>query len=106
MPWLNCVDKDWLMKEISDSELLYVIDDHSSIGGLGDHIISSLNNFNGDIIKLGLTDFPYCGNPIEVLSAHKLDGESIAKKIALDLNISIGESSNYKNVNYLDNAPQ
>ena len=52
-------------------------------GGLFDHLNAD-KNINGHkqiITCLGLNEFPHCGNPVEVLNAHKLSGGSIAKLI-------------------------
>ena len=39
MPWLNKIDKNWLKKVVADQKKIFVLEDHSAIGGLGDRII-------------------------------------------------------------------
>ena len=105
MPWINCADHNWLNEQINKTKINFILDDHSVVGGLGDHIISS-NQTEKQFKKIGLNTFPKCGNPAEVLKSHKLDGRSIAKTIAsqLDRNIDLGNDFDTKS--YLDNAPQ
>ena len=106
MPWLNCVNPNWLTSEINSYKLVYVMDDHSTIGGLGDHIITKMHDLNVKIIKIGLNDFPSCGNPLEVLKAHQMDGRSIAKLVSRELDKSLDKIHNSESVDYIDNAPQ
>lgn len=85
-PWLNKVDKDWIGHLVEDYNKIFVLEDHSNFGGLGDTILNALVN-NHDLgsrtfTKLGLDEYPECGTPLEVLEYHKLDGKSLAERIA------------------------
>ncbi|MBL52228.1 MAG: 1-deoxy-D-xylulose-5-phosphate synthase [Candidatus Marinimicrobia bacterium] len=106
MPWLNYIDFEWLNNEIGECTIIYVIDDHSEIGGLGDYLISQITNLSVKIVKLGLKSLPKCGSPLEVLKAHKLDGKSIAKLISVELNKSIDDFNDNNNIQYTNEAPQ
>ena len=106
MPWLNCIDSDWLLNELESYEIVYVVDDHSIVGGLGDHIISNIQFTEAKLIKLGIKDFPNCGNPLEVLKSHQLDGQSIANLISIELNKPSISNDKYESIDYIDNAPQ
>jgi len=67
---------------------VYVLEDHSPIGGLGDRILNVLvaarmlgtRRFE----KLGVEGYPACGTPYEVLAHHGLSGASLAERIMKD----------------------
>ena len=42
MPWLNKIDKDWLKKVVTDQKKIFVLEDHSAVGGLGDRLLNVL----------------------------------------------------------------
>ncbi len=85
LPWLNRIDPDWFKQNVTDFETIFVLDNHSQFGGLGDQILNTAQKLDGlrskKYIKLGLEEFPACGTPPEVLAYHKLDGKSIAATI-------------------------
>jgi transketolase len=83
-PWLNRVDVSWLTSLLQDYRRAYVIEDHAATGGLGDRLLSALAavDLSHDMVqKIGITDFPACGTPDQVLRFHGLDGASIAATI-------------------------
>ncbi len=86
MPWLNKVDKEWLAETVNGQKKIYVLEDHSAVGGLADRLLNALNEMDllsgVEFINLGLTDYPECGTPLEVLAYHKLDGKSLAERIS------------------------
>jgi len=86
---------------------IFVLEDHSAVGGLGDKIINELveiREISGrDFINLGLTEYPECGTTWEVLNYHKLDGKSLAQRISGKA--SIEEVDEIKE-NYTEDAPQ
>lgn len=88
MPWLNLVDDQWLKSIVEDCSRVYVMDDHSPIGGLGDFLLNAFVDSHllkdRTFQKLGVQGYPACGTPGEVLRYHGLDGESIAKAIIQD----------------------
>jgi len=80
MPWLNRVDHDWLAQEIAPFDHVFVLEDHAPAGGLGDGLRASLP---GRIVTVfGVEGWPACGTPAEALGFHRLDGASLAKRIA------------------------
>jgi transketolase len=85
MPWLNRVDKKWLSEVIEGCRAIFVLDDHSPYGGLGDYLLSALilcrKLVDGEFHKLGIQGYPACGTPGEALRYHGLDGENLAEKI-------------------------
>lgn len=79
MPWLNRVDPDWLAS-LAGYERLFVLEDHSPVGGLGDALRRALPGRPIDVF--GVEGWPVCGTPAEALRAHELDGASLAERIA------------------------
>jgi transketolase len=85
MPWLNRVDHDWLADTVGGRGTIFVLDNHSPYGGLGDCLLNSLTR-SGTLAgktfkKLAVEDFPACGSPKEVLRYHELDGESLTDRV-------------------------
>jgi transketolase len=107
MPWLNKINKEWLKEIVKDQKKIFVLEDHSAVGGLGDRIINELveiREIDGrDFINLGLTEYPECGTPWEVLNYHKLDGKSLAQRISGKANIEEVDEIKEK---YTEDAPQ
>ena len=97
MPWLNKIDLDWIESINKNFKNIYVLEDHSVIGGLGDRILEAIADvhhiYGKRFHKLGIDDYPECGTPLEVLSFHEIDGLSIAKRISGidDLEIKLEE---------------
>jgi transketolase len=93
MPWLNKIDSNWLKNLVKNYDKIYVLEDHSTYGGLGDRILNSLVESdsinNKSFEKFGLNDYPECGTPLEVLEYHKLDGKSLAQRISGIENIDV-----------------
>ena len=85
MPWLNRIDQSWFEKNTSGFETIFVLDNHSQFGGLGDQVLNAAHNVDGlgskKYIKLAINEYPACGTPPEVLAYHRLDGKSIAATI-------------------------
>ncbi len=91
MPWLNRVDITWFLSEISNIKSVFFLEDHASVGGLGDFLTRKL--IQEDQIKdrkievFGVEGYPACGTPLEVLRYHHLDGVSIASRIKKALQV-------------------
>jgi transketolase len=87
MPWLNRVDASWLKACVASYEMIYVLEDHLPTGGLADSLRRSLDasEEGGRIVRsIAITGYPACGTPAEVLQHHRLDGASIAARIAAE----------------------
>jgi transketolase len=77
LPWLNRFDSYWLDRLRGDR--LFVLEDHSPVGGLGD----ALRRAQGrEVVVFGVEGWPACGTPGEALAAHGLDGASLADRLA------------------------
>lgn len=107
MPWLNKINNDWLVSVAKNYKKIFVLEDHSVIGGLGDRLLNSLsetNLMNGKTFKkFGLNEYPECGTPWEVLAYHRLDAKSLAERISGKLELEADEKIKEK---YTADAPQ
>ena len=85
MPWLNLTDKDWLCAQVESTRAIYTLDDHASVGGLGDRLLDALSELGllktRTLKKFGVTGYPACGTPPEVLKFHGLDAASLAAHV-------------------------
>jgi len=79
MPWLNRFDAGWLADEIAPRDRVFVLEDHASVGGLGDGLRRELDR--GSVRVFGVDGWPACGTPVEALRFHGLDGASLAERI-------------------------
>jgi transketolase len=86
-PWLNRFDADWLAAEIAPFEHVFVLEDHSPVGGLGDGLRAALPAQR--ITVLGVEGWPTCGTPGEALRAHALDGASLATRLAASVGVAV-----------------
>lgn len=84
-PWLNRFNLTWYKETYQDCKHLFVLEDHSTVGGLGDNLVRFIISNDGlhslHIHIIGLEEIPACGTPTEVLKYHGLDGDSIAQSI-------------------------
>ncbi|HEX9253017.1 MAG TPA: transketolase C-terminal domain-containing protein, partial [Ignavibacteriaceae bacterium] len=46
MPWLNKIDSEWLKEIVKNQKRIFVLEDHSAFGGLGDKILNVLVETN------------------------------------------------------------
>ncbi|MDH7487329.1 MAG: transketolase C-terminal domain-containing protein [Anaerolineae bacterium] len=88
MPWLNRVDGHWLAEVVAPFQVLYVLEDHAPVGGLGDHLLNVLVD-NGlmegrRFRKFAVEGYAACGTPPQVLRYHGLDGASLAERMWRD----------------------
>ena len=107
MPWLNKIDNDWLKELVQAQNSIFVLEDHSAIGGLGDRLLNALVETNSiagkEFTNFGLKEYPECGTPLEVLEFHRLDGKSLAQRISGVKNIETADAVKLK---YTADAPQ
>ena len=85
LPSLNYFNKYWLKKVLNKKKKIFILDEHFKTGGFSDIFLSFVNdnnlNKNKTFEKIALDDFPSCGQPNEVLKKHKLDAQSLYRKI-------------------------
>lgn len=90
LPWLNCVDTEWLAKAVENSTAVWSIDNHYWIGGQGDRIVDAIattSNMNTKFHRLALREIPACGTNTEILSRHALDADSIVSEIRKSMTV-------------------
>jgi transketolase len=85
MPWLNRVDTRWMEETVGDCHNIFVVDNHSHYGGLGQCLLNAVMGSEAlrgkRLIKFAITEYPACGTPQEALAYHGLDGERLARRI-------------------------
>jgi transketolase len=86
LPWLNRIDGSWLAETVEPFADVFVVEDHSPVGGLGDAILRELTARDllagRAVTVVGVEGWPACGTPPEALRAHGLDGASLKTRIA------------------------
>ena len=80
LPWLNRFDREWLEELTATSAPLVVVEDHASVGALGDALRRELPG--REVTVCGVEGWPAFGTPPEALRAHGLDAVSLAGRIA------------------------
>jgi len=92
MPWLNQADPVWLESVLDNCSVVFVLEDHAPIGGLGDTLLNVMqaNGMLGPrrFRKLGVRGLPAWGTPSEVLKFHELDGTSVAERLVNELTVT------------------
>ncbi len=83
LPWLNRIDAVWLADTVAPFPDVFVLEDHSPVGALGDAIRRVLDSRR--VTVFGVEGWPACGTPPEALRFHRLAGASIADRIAESL---------------------
>jgi transketolase len=81
LPWLNRIDPAWLGELVEPYDELFVLEDHSPVGALGDALRRELGG--RAVTVFGVEGWPACGTPTEALEFHRLDGASLADRIAV-----------------------
>ena len=81
MPWLNRFDATWFEQAVRTHEPLFVLEDHSPVGGLADALRRE-RSWPHEIVAFGVEGWPACGTPAEALRHHGLDGRSLASRIS------------------------
>jgi transketolase len=86
LPWLNRIDADWLAETVAPFARVFVLEDHAPIGALGDAILRGLARarllHDRVMAVFGVEGWPACGTPPEALRHHRLDGASLAERVA------------------------
>jgi len=92
LPWLRDVDGAWLA-EVAGGAAIFCVDNHYLVGGQGDAVLAALAEQAPEaaarVHKIGVEEVPKSGENNEVLAAHGLDGEGIARKVVAS-RVSVG----------------
>jgi len=85
MPWLNRMDREWMMEQVRPFNHIFVVEDHAPVGGFGDFLLNELVSTGGlgarSFAKFAVEGYPACGTPAEALRFHGLDGGSLADRV-------------------------
>jgi transketolase len=79
------IDADTLRGAAAETELLIVVEDHRTEGGLGDAVLDALagaGSLSGRVIKLAVTDMPGSGAPEELRAWARIDAGAIVGTVA------------------------
>ena len=70
------------LEDVSEHRLIVTVEEHSTIGGLGDAVLSVLANNPVPTLKIGVNDvFGESGPATELVKKYGLDAESIYNKV-------------------------
>ena len=87
-PWLNAVDKDWLLPLLAGLRATVTIDNHYIHGGQGQYLRAEMCGVlpaGHRVVSLGVSEIPVCGRNDEVLRHHNLDAKGIAETVISSL---------------------
>jgi transketolase len=87
LPWLNRFDSDWAIEVLGARDHVFVLEDHSPVGGLGDALRREQEGLS--IAVFGVEGWPACGTPPEALAYHGLDGALLAERIGAALHAEV-----------------
>ena len=100
MPWLNRADPEWLAETIKNCPAIYVLEDHSPVGALGDMLLNKLTETDllatRRFCKFGVEGYPACGTPAEALNFHGLDAASLAARVQKALKSSSNMNAEFQ----------
>jgi transketolase len=84
-PWLNRVDRAWLLEVVSGYRRIFTLDNHYVTGGQGQMLAAALAELSpaglDGVTLFGVEEIPRCGRNEEVLKAHRLDAESLRERV-------------------------
>jgi transketolase len=85
LPWLNRVDRQWLSGIAERYPWIFTLDNHYLHGGQGQLLLAELVELPERPLprarRLGVTRIPLGGGNTEVLRAHHLDAEGLARQV-------------------------
>ena len=85
LPWLNRFDTEWLAELVGPFADVFVLEDHSPVGALGDALRREPALEQRAVTVFGVEGWPVCGTPAEALREHGLDGRTLAERIVRTL---------------------
>lgn len=85
LPWLNCIDQDWMKAQLAKCQLVISIDNHYREGGQGSRIGEILASSVGHkkvYERIAIDSIPSCGTNNEVLEAHNMSEKNVLNIIS------------------------
>ena len=80
---LKPIDRDIICKAVEETNLLFTVEDHSIIGGLGTAVSEVLSDScPARLVRIGLNDeFPESGPPVDLYEKYGLSAGQITKRV-------------------------
>ncbi len=79
---ISPIDKETLIQAARKTGLIITVEDHNSVGGLGDAVLQALaEEKNVRVIKLAVTKTPKSGKPDELFDFEGISATEIVKKV-------------------------
>jgi len=90
MPTLKPIDTDIIVECAKSSDMLFTVEDHSIIGGLGTAVSEVLtDSYPKKVVRIGLNDiFPESAPPTDLYEKYGLSANKIAERV---INESMGK---------------
>ncbi len=90
MPTLKPIDKDIIIECAKSTDMLFTVEDHSIIGGLGTAVSEVLtDSYPKKVVRIGLNDiFPESAPPTDLYEKYGLSAYQIAERV---INESMGK---------------
>lgn len=88
LPWLNHIDEKWLVDTIGNTEFVFCVENHSTVGGQSEEIMRILSSSalgNIKFCSIGIQGYGQSGEDEEILKHYGVDSLSIAEKIKREL---------------------
>jgi len=81
IPWLNVVNSEWLVNELSEIPVWLSIDNHYRVGGQGDRIADVIlsSHLRPTYYRMALEEIPVSGSLEEVLEHHNFTVDQIVQ---------------------------
>tara|TARA_R110001592_G_scaffold5488_5_gene30232 strand:+ start:3203 stop:4129 length:927 start_codon:yes stop_codon:yes gene_type:complete len=86
MPFIKPIDKEIILN--NRSELVFTVEDHSIIGGLGSSVSEVITDhgLNSRLCRIGVNDtFPESGSPADLYVKYGLDSNSIRERLVNEM---------------------
>ena len=87
IPTIKPIDKDIICRAAEETDLLFTVEDHSIIGGLGSAVSEVLTECcPAKLVRIGLNDeFPESGPPVDLYEKYGLSSKQIFRRIENEL---------------------
>lgn len=77
------IDREALRRAAADTTHIITVEDHGTVGGLGDAVLEAVSELGTPVTKLGVTEWPGSATPQEQLDMAGISSSAIAGAIAL-----------------------
>lgn len=81
LPWLNNIDRKWLLDSIGDAKVVVNLENHASVGGQSEEVMHTISGSAVKFYTLGIEGFGLSGDGEEILKHYGIDWPGIARKL-------------------------